>query len=111
MNAPARVQPLFRHRLGQDPLPAASGPQMVYTLLEIEVVTDAESSAGVPLNICLVLDQSLSMRGEKMDRVKEAAGHVLRQLAPRDALSVVSFNDRATVVVPAQVDPNVGAIG
>ncbi len=105
MNVAYRPDIHFNHRLGQDPLPAAAGPQMVYALLE--VVAQGESALGtqVPLNICLVLDQSLSMRGEKMERVAEAARQVFRRMGPRDALSVVSFNDRATVVLPAQVSP------
>ena len=82
-------------------MPAAAGSQMVYTLLEIAVMGETAEIFQLPLNLCLVLDHSLSMRGEKMDRVKEAARYVLSQLGQDDALSVVAFNDRATVMAPA----------
>jgi len=91
----------FAHRLGQDPLPAAAGPQMAYTLLDVQV-NSAAASSSLPLNVALVLDGSLSMRGEKMERVRDAARYVVEQLGPRDVLSVIAFNDRATVVLPAR---------
>jgi Ca-activated chloride channel homolog len=103
MSAPVQPQVAFRHRLGQDPLPVAAGSQMVYTLLEIAVMGETAEIFQLPLNLCLVLDHSLSMRGEKMDRVKEAARYVLSQLGRDDSLAVVAFNDRATVMAPAQL--------
>jgi len=41
------------------------------------------------------------MQGEKMDIVKATAIQVLRNLRPQDILSVVTFSDRAEVVIPA----------
>jgi uncharacterized protein YegL len=75
--------------------------QLLYLLVQ---VTPAQEKmiANVPLNLCLVLDRSSSMRGEKMERVKEAARYVVDQLGPADTFSVVTFNDRANVVVRAQ---------
>ncbi|MGE5463112.1 MAG: vWA domain-containing protein, partial [Syntrophothermus sp.] len=58
-------------------------------------------SPAPPLNVCLVLDRSTSMRGEKMDMVKGAATQILRNLRPQDIFSVVTFSDRAEVVIPA----------
>ncbi|HUS17198.1 MAG TPA: VWA domain-containing protein [Chloroflexia bacterium] len=75
---------------------------MVYALLELTAQGSSEGVGGLPLNICLVLDQSLSMQGEKMEQARDAARYVADQLGPRDAISVVSFNDRATIVVRAQ---------
>jgi Ca-activated chloride channel homolog len=95
------------HRHGRDPLPAG-GPQMVYTVLELSVTGDDAPAA--PLNICLLLDQSRSMQGEKMTRVREAARQIAGELRPGDALAVVAFNDRATVVAPAHLDPRAAAI-
>src|SRR4051812_31503638 len=78
---------------------------MVYALLEIGVLGENNPATSLPLNICLALDQSLSMRGEKMERVSDAARYVFSQLGPHDVLSIVAFNDRATVGLPAQVNP------
>ena len=78
-----------------------SEPQMLYVILELEAPAEARQSPAPPLNVCLVLDRSTSMKGEKMDVVKSAAIQVLRNLRPQDMLSVVAFSDRAEVVIPA----------
>ncbi|NOH02798.1 MAG: DnaJ domain-containing protein [Chloroflexi bacterium] len=83
-------------RLGED--------QLVYVLLEVgprEEKTDQAPAS--PLNLCLVLDRSTSMQGEKMDTLKAAAIQLLRSLRPQDVLSVVAFSDRAEVIVPASI--------
>ena len=76
-------------------------PQMLYFILELGVPDEARASPSPPLNVCLVLDRSTSMRGEKMDIVKATAIQVLRNLRPQDILSVVTFSDRAEVILPA----------
>jgi Ca-activated chloride channel family protein len=52
------------------------------------------------MNVCLVLDRSTSMKGERMEMVKSNVTQLLRKLSPRDMLSIVVFSDRAEVVVP-----------
>jgi Ca-activated chloride channel family protein len=76
-------------------------PQMLYLILEMEAPLEARQSPAPPLNVCLVLDRSTSMKGEKMDVVKASAIQVLRSLRAQDILSVVTFSDRAEVVIPA----------
>lgn len=76
-------------------------PQMLYLIMELESPAEARQSPAPPLNVCLVLDRSTSMKGEKMDVVKSTAIQVLRNLRPQDILSVVTFSDRAEVVIPA----------
>ena len=76
-------------------------PQMLYVILELDAPQEARQVPAPPLNVCLVLDRSTSMQGEKMDMVKAAAIQVLRNLRPHDVLSVVTFSDRAEVVIPA----------
>ncbi len=76
-------------------------PQMLYIILELEAPLEARQSPAPPLNVCIVLDRSTSMQGEKMDIVKAAAIQVLRNLRPQDILSVVTFSDRAEVIIPA----------
>ena len=55
----------------------------------------------VPLNLCLVVDRSTSMRGDRMDRVQKALLLLLEQVADSDTLALVSFSDRAEVLLPA----------
>ncbi|RPI91462.1 MAG: VWA domain-containing protein [Chloroflexi bacterium] len=76
-------------------------PQMLYVILELNSPPAAREAPSSPLNVCLVLDRSTSMQGEKMDTVKATAIQVLRNLRPQDILSVVAFSDRAEVIVPA----------
>ena len=76
-------------------------PQMLYLILELDAPSEARQAPSPPLNVCLVLDRSTSMQGEKMDVVKATAIHVLRNLRPQDILSVVTFSDRAEVIIPA----------
>jgi Ca-activated chloride channel family protein len=76
-------------------------PQLLYVLLEVAPVEDAEKIPAPPLNICLLLDRSTSMQGEKLDVVKSTAIQLIRSLRPQDILSVVAFSDRAEVIIPA----------
>ncbi|HUE97758.1 MAG TPA: DnaJ domain-containing protein, partial [Anaerolineales bacterium] len=76
-------------------------PQMLYFILELDAPQEAREAPSPPLNVCLVLDRSTSMQGEKMDIVKATAIQVLRNLRIQDILSVVTFSDRAEVVIPA----------
>ncbi len=76
--------------------------QLIYLLVELSPQKEfAETVNSVPLNLCLVLDCSTSMKGEKLDMVKATAIQLIRKLKPQDIFSVVSFSDRAEVVIPA----------
>lgn len=81
------------------PLPDS---QLVYVMLDMMAKpTDENQDTSAPLNISLVIDTSTSMAGSRMDMVKESATQLLRQLRPEDALSITTFNDRASVIVSA----------
>jgi len=75
--------------------------QMLYVIIDIETPLEARGAPSPPLNVCIVIDRSTSMQGEKMDVVKATAIQVLRNLRPQDILSVVAFSDRAEVIIPA----------
>lgn len=45
------------------------------------------------LNIALVIDRSGSMKGEKLEYVKEAAAHVLDLLGEQDRVAIVAYDD------------------
>lgn len=77
---------------------ASDEPQLVY----LQLTGQAGTVAGprLPLNLCLVLDRSSSMRGERLFQIKEAARQVVDELGPEDLFSLVVFNDRADVVAP-----------
>jgi Ca-activated chloride channel family protein len=76
--------------------------QLAYLLVELSPKKElTETISSVPLNICLALDCSTSMKDEKLNTIKATAIQLIRKLKPQDIFSVVSFNDRAEVVIPA----------
>jgi Ca-activated chloride channel homolog len=75
--------------------------QMLYIILEMQAPAEARRSPSPPLNVSIVIDRSTSMTGEKMDVVKSTAIQILRNLRQQDILSVVTFSDRAEVIIPA----------
>jgi Ca-activated chloride channel homolog len=83
------------------PLPE---PQVIYLLAEIlpdPRARDQEQKRESRLNLTLVLDHSNSMNGTRLDKVKVAAHQIIDQLNPEDILSIISFNDRAEIIIPA----------
>ncbi len=81
--------------------------QLVYMLLDLSLAESYKQiSSSAPLNICMVLDCSTSMKNEKLDMVKATAIQLIRKLKPKDIFSVVTFNDRAEVIIPATRQAN-----
>lgn len=74
-------------------------PQLVYVLVDLVCTADLNKSNLPPSHVCLVLDKSTSMQGQRMDMVKSSALSLLQQLRPQDYLSVVAFSDRAEVLI------------
>jgi len=54
-----------------------------------------------PLNLCLVVDNSGSMSGEKIQKVKEGLLELIKKLRTKDVVSLVVFNSDATVILQA----------
>ena len=75
--------------------------QLIYALVEWKPRQNEAEVVSPPLNICLVLDKSTSMKGQNIEMVRAAAIHLIRSLRQQDILSVVTFNDRAQVLIPA----------
>jgi Ca-activated chloride channel homolog len=81
-----------------------SEPQVIYLLLEVKpdpAIQTAKTDQDGGLNLTLVLDQSNSMKGHRLERVKVAATEIIEQLSENDFLSVVGFNDRPIVLIEA----------
>lgn len=78
--------------------------QMIYALIDLmPAPSEEERLATKPgLNVCLVLDTSTSMTGGRLNQVIKAASQFIDQLEEQDILSVVAFNDKAELIVPAE---------
>ena len=75
-------------------------PQLVYALLEFSpTIENLEDFPSPPLNLCLAIDRSTSMKGINLDIVKATAIQLLRKLRPEDIFSLVVYSDRAEVLI------------
>ena len=83
-------------------LAESTEPQLIYLLVDATPEGAIAQLPKLPLNLCLVVDRSSSMRGERLHQVKEAAGRIIDQLGQNDYFSLVTFNDRAETVISAQ---------
>lgn len=93
-------------RVGHPRMLVAAKAQRGYLLVSLQAAEHLPQRR-LPLNLCLVLDTSASMKDDgKLNAVKAAVQALIGQLAPQDILSVVTFSDHAAVVVPAQYVTN-----
>nr|WP_290666446.1 DnaJ domain-containing protein [Ardenticatena sp.] len=90
---------------GPHVLRATHSPQRLYMLLDLRASKEAANRPPI-INLVLVIDQSSSMRGERLFQVRQAARMVAERLGADDYLSIVAFNDWADVVLPAQHRPS-----
>ncbi|MBN1230518.1 MAG: DnaJ domain-containing protein [Anaerolineales bacterium] len=85
-------------------LPNISQPQLVYVLLDLMSVPELyqlEGESNPPMNVCLVLDTSTSMKGARLNVVKATTQILIQKLHPSDVFSIVLFNDRPELLLPA----------
>ncbi len=85
-----------------------NGPQLLYIYIKIKPQLEFDLSTNAPLNVALVVDRSKSMQGTRLQHVKTAARRIIDSCTDQDIVSIITFSDRAEVVVPATrvTDPN-----
>jgi Ca-activated chloride channel family protein len=81
-------------------IPCSEEPQLIYVLMELICTASTDELTIPSVHVCLVIDRSTSMKGERMEMVKANAIHLIRNLKPKDEVSVIVFSDRASVLVP-----------
>ncbi len=84
---------------------ALDEPQMLYVILDIAVAS-GQTAGRLPFNLCLVIDHSTSMKGARLQKVKESTREIIDHLREQDVFALVAFNDRAQVVIPSQSNIN-----
>jgi len=85
-------------------LKPSESPQAFYTLISVrhpERHSEESPADRTPLNLCLLLDRSTSMKGDRLHQVKAASKQIIDSLLPTDYFSLVAFNDRPEAVVPS----------
>lgn len=85
-------------------------PQVIYALIDIVATEDDQNVSDLPLNLSLVVDNSTSMAGARLDMVKVALKEIVQDLDGNDKVSLVSFNDFANVLLPSQLNPQIRQI-
>jgi Ca-activated chloride channel family protein len=78
-------------------VPVTSTQQLIYVLISARP-SEILSRTRMGVNFCFVLDRSGSMRGKKIERLKEAMTVALARLAPDDRAAITVFNDSAQML-------------
>ncbi len=90
----------LRATLARPFVATTANAQVSYLLLELQP-SQTMAQVRVPVNVSFVLDRSGSMKGEKIERVRRATATALDLLDAQDILSVVIFDHRTEVLIPA----------
>lgn len=87
-------------------LPAGTKSSAVIKIT-LEAPEAPPESERTPVNLCIVLDRSGSMRGSKIEYAREAAIEAIRRLHPQDIVSLVTYDSQIETVIPAQHPHNI----
>jgi Ca-activated chloride channel family protein len=88
-------------RLAQ-PVMQAGEKQRNYLRIGLNGCKPERTSNRTPVNVAFVIDRSGSMAGSRIAQAREAAIMAVNRLEGNDIASVVIFDDRVDVLVPAQ---------
>jgi hypothetical protein len=76
---------------------------------DIDIVVNLMTSRGLegqpakrPINLCLVIDRSGSMGGDKLEQAKRACIDIFRSLTPDDHFTVLAFDNEVLSVINPQ---------
>ncbi|NVK41719.1 MAG: VWA domain-containing protein [Oceanospirillaceae bacterium] len=83
------------------PVMDAEKAQRAFIKIGLDGFERSGSGERTPANVAIVLDKSGSMSGEKIANAREAAIMAIERLDERDIVSVVTYDSRVEVVVPA----------
>jgi Ca-activated chloride channel family protein len=94
-------------RLAQ-PVMKEGATQKNYLRVSLGGCRPEPSANRTPVNVAFVIDRSGSMSGDRIAQAREAAIMAVSRLGPEDIASVVVFDTRAEVIIPATkvIDPH-----
>lgn len=103
------MQVALEHVISDPQIDLGQGNSQRQLSIEVSALAEPEDRK-LPLNLCLILDHSGSMKGTPLNTVKEAAKELIKSLQPEDRLSVVAFDHQAEIIVPCQQVTDTAAI-
>ncbi|NPV57959.1 MAG: VWA domain-containing protein, partial [Anaerolineae bacterium] len=75
-------------------------PQLLYALLSIRCCKNENNPVKRRKKICFLVDRSTSMQGDHINMVKANIERAIESLDEEDEISIVTFNDRAEIMLP-----------
>lgn len=81
-------------------IPLISEKQYFYLLLDIFSTEKIDDSDIPSVNLSIVIDRSTSMQGAILENLKTEIENLIRLLKADDVVSIVTFSDKAEVVIP-----------
>lgn len=78
-----------------------NGSNCTLVMLGMNTPIDPAQQPRLPLNLAIAVDTSGSMAGQSIEAVREGLYRMLDDLGPDDRISLISFNNDATVIVDA----------
>ena len=110
INSDYRVQPeiAVQFHCSRSILPRLEEPQLFYIFMDLKCSAAVPNAPPPPVNLCLVIDHSTSMQGSRMDMVKANISQIFKTLSERDTVSVVTFSDRAELIIPPTRGDQIG---
>lgn len=81
---------------------SAEGTRDLVVKIDLISATTPKIKHRPQLNLAVVLDRSGSMSGAKIEKARQAAIGLVDQLQPGDVFSLVAYDSRVQVLIPAQ---------
>lgn len=88
-----------RQELSTSEIPVSHDPQLVYALMELNTQITLDNSSPTSVHLCFVIDCSTSMKGNRMEMVKDSLFKCTKNMSQQDMISIVAFNDFAEIVL------------
>ncbi|MBA4384064.1 MAG: hypothetical protein C0410_04955 [Anaerolinea sp.] len=86
-------------KFSTDAIPRLSESQIVYAMLELNSLVELDRTKIPTNHLCLVIDRSTSMKGSRIEMVRENIIQFVEKLRPTDLVSIITFNDRSDLLL------------